>query len=397
MMKIRKVSLTDTAYPIRPEELWLPQSYESKLRSDVTNAPLKVLLRPQAVRQLLEFIQWGENSLRNRMEQAGMLYGYIAVPTEDPDQLREDMPRVTVICGMFGADTPESTPTSVVIPANEWLRMDLELDKLNAQRSRQGKPSMQKMGWVHTHPGGLEPFFSSVDHAQQPAQASSMDRVGLVFNPHRQIWSAYAGAEGVQVRGRLQLDDGLLAQYEFREKTPWEAARGRIYQCSPRPTLLPQRQELPVPGAAQSGTVEPPPRKQNMELQLQTTIATYCYDLQRGCICPVREGCRVELASYRQLMELQRIFGPKPELMVCLQQENGFVRLIPQECCCAGLQLRGTSAANGGRKVLFVEQTYWHRVIEEHYKRKWDWYFGTQRGEYLVASDEKICWLPSGN
>lgn len=384
MITVRKVSLTDTAYPIRPEELQPPQSYESKLCDGVTNAPFKVLLRPQAVRQLLSFIHWGENCPQNQKEQAGILYGYIAVPTENAEQPREGMPRVTVICGMFGADTPESTSISVVIPANEWLRMDLELDRLNMQRRRQGKPPMQKMGWVHTHPGILEPFFSNVDYAQQPAQVSSMDRVGLVFNPHRQIWSAYAGAEGVQVRGKLQLDDDLLSRYEFREKKPQEVVLGRVYHCRPRSSVPPV-------------TAEQPLRSQSPELQLPKTVATYCYDLRSDDIRPVREGYRVGLESYRQLMDLHRIFGPELKLMACPASDEGFIRLIPQECCRAGLHLRGTSIANGGRKVLFVERADWTHVIAKYYEWKWDVYFGGQPGEYLVASDEQICWLPPGN
>ena len=177
-----------------------------------------VFFRPQAVKQLLSFIRWGEKTADNLREQVMLPYGYIGAEGESLEH-PENGRYWSVVMGVVPVYTPQSTGTSVNIEAGEWQKAVKKIDRVNIERKEIGKSALQPLGWIHTHPGWLDPFFSMTDLEYQPLYVGSMFRFGAVFNPHRQIWAVYAGPDSKPVKGFLQVDEELKRMYSFDAKS----------------------------------------------------------------------------------------------------------------------------------------------------------------------------------
>ncbi len=190
---------------------------------------ITVFFRPQAVKQLLSFIRWGEKTAENLREQVMLPYGYIGADGKDLEH-PENGRLWSVVLGVVPVYTPQSTGTSVNIEAGEWQKAVKKMDRINIERREIGKNAIQPLGWIHTHPGWLDPFFSMTDLEYQPLYVGSMFRFGAVFNPHRQIWAVYAGPDSKPVNGFLQVDEELKRMYSFDAKSVNEIREKRPLQ-----------------------------------------------------------------------------------------------------------------------------------------------------------------------
>ena len=221
----------EAAYPeLSDREAYLSMSIPGMPQ----DMPVRLFFLPEAVEQLFRFICWDERQARNRVEQAGILYGMTyrlpalpeaapaacdaadeAAPPGEPESAppgeqeacRPLPPGFTwsVVHGVIPAQAGNSTPVRVSIAADEWQRMAVTLDQLNRERAQRGEGELQQVGWFHTHPGRLDPFYSDLDVTLQRVQADNEDRYGAVFNPHRRIFMVYSGPDSRPERGALLL------------------------------------------------------------------------------------------------------------------------------------------------------------------------------------------------
>lgn len=338
------------------------------------NERIRLLIRSQAVRQICEFIHWGESVQTNRVEMAGVMYGYIA--TEDP-QTHEHPRRWGVICGIIGANCPKSTQIEVEITGEEWVRMEGELDRINAERAERQKLPFQKMGWFHTHPNWLEPYYSDLDYRLQHTLIANGDRYGAVFNPHRQKWAAYSGPEATLVCGMMELNDKLLEKYSFRERSVSEIRDEGHNPFRIRPKVSTgqnQKDETDDGGGQHSLYVD--------------TYYT-CGEYPPSCLSSDR--LKVLSASYEKIMIAPTLFGEKCELWAELNERGRGIEVQP----IAGFR-KGYEPLYGakGCVIRFVSSEDWRRAIAEHYRsRKWH---AAGLPVMLVSPDQKICILESG-
>lgn len=358
-------------YPRPDERKTLMSSMPSRRPEDEVN--IRLLLRSEAVRQICEFIQWGEKTPDNRVEKAGLLYGYLA--TEDP-QAHDQPRRWGVICGIIGANCPKSTQIEVEITGEEWIRMESELDRINADRVAQQKPPFQKMGWFHTHPNWLEPYYSELDYKLQPSLVANADRYGVVFNPHRQKWAVYSGPESKLVCGMMELTDVLLEKYGFQERSVREIRDPGRNPFRIRPKVRPEQEPQDEPGDGDG--------------QRSLNVDTY---YTCGEYPPNRVGSerrKVLAASYEKIMIAPTLLGEDCELLAEVNERGRGLEVQP----IAGFK-KGYEPPYGvkGCVIRFVPSADWGRAIAEYYRSR-KWYGGLPT--MLVSPDEKICILESG-
>ncbi len=258
-MRIRSVTNANEPlegeYPANPPQMKFPSLRQP---GAIYNGLARIFFTPEAVEQLFEFIHWDEKTAQNRVEQAGIMYGITyklpgsaASDTTETSGIRgeqrsatrptflcatpkpqqgETMPLETavqqqqpsfpftwsVVHGIIPSQTMDCSPVHINISADEWQRMATELDRLNAEQVRRGEMEMQQVGWFHTHPNQLEPFYSDLDVMLQRIQASNMDRYGAVFNPHRRIFAVYAGPNSQPDQGVLLLDQEQVQRFNMQ-------------------------------------------------------------------------------------------------------------------------------------------------------------------------------------
>lgn len=358
-------------YPQQDERTSAMSSMPSGRPADREN--IRLLLRGETIRQICEFLQWGELTPTNRVEMAGMMYGYIA--TEDP-ATHEQPRRWGVICGIIGANCPKSTQIEVEISGEEWIRMEGELDRINAERAAMEKPPFQKMGWFHTHPNWLEPFYSDLDYRLQPSLVANGDRYGVVFNPHRQKWTVYSGPESKPVCGMMELNDELLERYSFQERSVKEIrGEGR------NPFRIRHKTETEQKPKEDEDGGEGP---RSLNVDTYYTCGEYP---------PNRVGSerrKVLAASYEKIMLAPTLLGEGCELLAEVNERGRGLEVQP----IAGYK-RGYEGLYGTRGcvIRFVPSADWGRAISEYYRSR-RWHSGLPT--MLVSPDEKICILESG-
>ncbi len=340
--------------------------------SAVSGPDIRMLVRPGAVRSIFEFIQWGEMTEENRTEQAGLMYGYIA----SEGQQAEKLPRqLGVICGIIRAVCDRSTQTEGNISAEEWNRMELELDRLNTARRGEGKPPFQKMGWFHTHPNWLDPFYSVQDVKTQPSLISGPERYGAVFNPHRQKWAVYAGPESVPVCGVLELDDELIEKYSFEERSVDEIRRhnGRTV------TIRSKREQQNEHGEAGERDGE--------SLDLTINIETFCTGGEYPPRVVGHERNCIFREAYDRLTLAPQLFGGD-----CMLLAEVFERA-------RGLDVQPVAGYRRGYETMlhskyciirFVPYADWSRAIREYYRNR---RLNRSLPVLLISPDERVCIL----
>jgi len=178
----------------------------------------QLFVEPEAVEAILTFTGWGGVTNENRVEQAALMYGRLCECPASAGSIT----RWGEVCGIIPAMVENATPVSIEIPAAEWNRMESELDRLNVEAEAAGRETFVKLGWLHTHPFQLDPYFSMVDVELQRRLMNNPELFGLVVNPHRQIFACYNSTDPRPCHGVFMLNDELTRRWDFRTKSRFD-------------------------------------------------------------------------------------------------------------------------------------------------------------------------------
>ena len=172
----------------------------------------QIVFKPQAVKQLKHYIDWGRSTKRNTFEQQGILLGNVY---QTPS-------------GYVGVvDTillSESVGNQVYIESahSDWSKMDQQMDEINSNRKRK----LVKLGWWHTHPN-MGIFMSGTDRETQANYFYKDWQFAVVLNPQDEKWGAFAGEKACSCAGfflnknvyKLKSIDELADKITKKEET----------------------------------------------------------------------------------------------------------------------------------------------------------------------------------
>jgi hypothetical protein len=150
--------------------------------------PPKLYLTSDAFAAIKRHIGWGLRTGDNGVEQGGLLIGHIHL---DPDTAE----LFVVVKHVLEARASQSTPIYIEMDHGTWIDLLRRFDALALPDD--GSP-WRIVGWYHTHPNDLAVFMSGTDRETQRDLFAGPERFALVFNPHRQLWKAFQGADCVE-------------------------------------------------------------------------------------------------------------------------------------------------------------------------------------------------------
>lgn len=145
----------------------------------------KIYLEKAALTQIFTHIGWGTKTKQNVVEQGGILIGEVFSD-----------PKTNVQYGLVheAIAGKEARGTSAYLEMNHdvWKAM---IDRADEIIDARPKDNWQIIGWYHTHPNDLSVFFSATDLGTQRRFFHESWHYALVFNPHKQVWKAFYGAD----------------------------------------------------------------------------------------------------------------------------------------------------------------------------------------------------------
>ncbi len=162
--------------PTRITEEMISAAHDNTLHVPVS----QIIFKPAAVKHLKSFIDWGRHTVRNGVEQQGILVGQVYQSPTGYVGMVEDV----LLSGAVG--------NSVYIESShsEWAEMDRQLDEMNRHRAQ----PLVKVGWWHTHPN-MNVFMSGTDRATQDLYFYRDWQFAVVLNPQAEKWAAFIGGE----------------------------------------------------------------------------------------------------------------------------------------------------------------------------------------------------------
>jgi len=172
---------------IKPDFKLLSQ-YNSSFRGRSEDFTLnhEFYLTETAFKVVSNYIQWGQQTQENVVEQGGILLG---------SAFRDS--KTGVIYGIAEQAIPgkqaRGTSSYLEVTHETWKEMLDDVDKLST--------ALQVIGWYHTHPNNLDVFMSGTDCATQSRLFGNNWQFAIVLNPHRCIWRAFYGSSSNECRG----------------------------------------------------------------------------------------------------------------------------------------------------------------------------------------------------
>ena len=146
-----------------------------------------LLITETAKRDIFGFIGWNDRGcFRNRVEQGGLMAGRYYRDTVTGQ-------RFAAVMRAFPMENVEGTPAFWDAKAEDWKQAGWELSCHN----REYDDDLVSIGWFHTHPNGLDTFFSGTDRSTQSTVFNNPYNFGIVLNPHRLSWKGYRAEEAV--------------------------------------------------------------------------------------------------------------------------------------------------------------------------------------------------------
>lgn len=138
----------------------------------------QIIFKPQAVKQLQRYIDWGESTQRNVIEQQGILLGSVYQTPSGYSGVVEAVLLSEAVGNQVYVESAHS----------DWSKMDGQMDELNRGR----KCKLVKLGWWHTHPN-IEIFMSGIDKGTQANYFYKDWQFAVVLNPQDKKWGAFVG------------------------------------------------------------------------------------------------------------------------------------------------------------------------------------------------------------
>ena len=146
----------------------------------------QIIFKPQAVKQLHRYIDWGESTKRNVIEQQGILLGSVYQTPSGFSAIVEAVLLSEAIGNQVYVESAHS----------DWSKMDRQMDELNQTRKRK----LVKLGWWHTHPN-MGIFMSGTDKGTQSNYFYKDWQFAVVLNPQEKKWGAFVGENAVPCAG----------------------------------------------------------------------------------------------------------------------------------------------------------------------------------------------------
>lgn len=140
----------------------------------------QIIFKPQAVRQLQRYIDWGRCTKTNVVEQQGILLGTLYKTPSGYSGVVEEVILSDAIGNQVYVESSHSY----------WYKMDAQMDALNEKRKRK----LVKLGWWHTHPN-MNIFMSGTDKDTQEKYFYKDWQFAVVLNPQDRKWGAFIGKD----------------------------------------------------------------------------------------------------------------------------------------------------------------------------------------------------------
>lgn len=187
-------------------EVRLSDNFSAALRTH------KLILKPEAVREIFNFIQWDVGQRPDsRIEQGGILLG------KRYYDCQKDI-HFALVHKAITADGADGSTGYLDISRECWGIMHDKKDAYN----RQTAENVVIIGWFHTHPNGLPCFMSGTDRSTQSLFFPGENTYSIVINPQRHLLKAFRAKECHAVQAFLILDGSCDTEgaYGVHKKLP---------------------------------------------------------------------------------------------------------------------------------------------------------------------------------
>lgn len=206
-----------TGMVVKKKNIFIPRVIDHEIISSAcaNQEPHKVsqiIFKPQAVKQLHRYIDWGEATKKNMIEQQGILLGSVYQTPSGYSGVVEAVLLSDAIGNQVYVESAHS----------DWSRMDRQMDELNQTRKRK----LVKLGWWHTHPR-MAIFMSGTDKETQTNYFYKDWQFAVVLNPQDKKWGAFVGENAEPCVGfflndnvfKLRVMDELADKKSKKEKS----------------------------------------------------------------------------------------------------------------------------------------------------------------------------------
>lgn len=228
MGKVKIINTKDTTQFLDENFPELPSNVIKSKQFRQGMHPMHIFIMPDASSKLMEEIQWGQNTSRNRNEQGGALIGsFCKSNIEGQEQ------KFVKIEAIIPCQKPEkSTPSYIFMSSQNWVDIEMNISAYNKEHGT----TYVMVGWYHTHPGNIPTAFSGIDEETQLKRFAYPYSVGIVLNPQKKAWTSYYGPEATEGQGFMLLpsdqrqliippnsikqsqNSWVQASYEFQQK-----------------------------------------------------------------------------------------------------------------------------------------------------------------------------------
>ena len=172
-----------TCMVVRKKNIFVPRVIDHEIISSASanqeqHSVSQIIFKPQAVKQLQRYIDWGESTKRNVIEQQGVLLGSVYQTPSGYSGVVEAVLLSEAVGNQVYVESAHS----------DWSKMDRQMDELNRGRKRK----LVKLGWWHTHPN-MGIFMSGTDKGTQSNYFYKDWQFAVVLNPQDKKWGAFVG------------------------------------------------------------------------------------------------------------------------------------------------------------------------------------------------------------
>ena len=164
------------------------------------------MIKPGAFNSICEHIDWNKKGNYNKVEQGGILLGYVQHDVEKKVVLG-------IVEEAIHGKSAVGTRQSLRMNHDVWKQMIDQADNIAHQR---GRDDLQIIGWYHTHPNNLEVFMSETDMATQQRFFAHDWQFAVVLNPHKGRWKVFHGRFAREC-------EGIIGEYPIENNRPKDA------------------------------------------------------------------------------------------------------------------------------------------------------------------------------
>jgi len=192
----KKFIIKEVTPPYQPEERIMSSFSESaKFHRPIeqTGNHNVLFITEDAMQQIVNFIDYGQTTRLNCVEQGGILIGKVY---KDPQK--------NCIYGIVNeivpASTAKGTAAYLEIDHSTWAEM---FNKVDSLLSSGNEKDTHIIGWFHTHPNELGIFMSGTDRETQARVFNQNWHFAVVLNPQKQIYGVFNGPNAEPCKGYI--------------------------------------------------------------------------------------------------------------------------------------------------------------------------------------------------